>query len=523
MLFSLLFVSSALSKSLSVYYNISSTSYYAVEDTYDSNAYARALLFDNVQKNGWYDLHVESNGAQVDQIQAYAAGYAEGVINHDFYKNFRSNFITNLCNKYIKCDTQGSLPANVVEWLSQNYDWVSNNIAQSEKNTPFYWAADVFLEQLKGIVAGYNSVDPNSQITILDLWILNSRSEIFNIYRKLNGIDPTVEPVIERRGTSFVTPFGDHENLVIAHSTWASYGDSIKISKRYRLPFHNAYSKIERRSLSSYPFMLHSDQGMTITDHGMIITATSIAIANQALYYQINFQGFPFWLRELIADQTSHNNFEWYDNYKPFQSGCAGIEWTIVNMKQFLYRNAFLRHTVSVVDEIPGSITRTDVTAVAESNGYFASFDVPYDEDIFKEAGYQTLETNHPEFYSYNQSARHKILRDRAPLVKDRESARTLIRYNDVNDPYQAARKDLGISARQENIANAYCAGAVDAKLTTIPKALHLNWEGAIGPNFDDGDKFEFSKYQICQFSKHDGVPDQLAFKWAQHYFDIDL
>lgn len=518
------FASSEVRSTVSVYYDAASESYTHVSGEYDSRAAARAILIDNHEKNGWFDLHVEANEANDDEIQAYAAGYAEGFISQSLFKPHMNNVYSNLCNKYIKCEN-GKIPTNVKSWFDYNYKWVKNTIESNSETgyLEFYWCANLMLITLNGMVKGYNSVDPNEQITIQDLWMFNSKSDILNVYRKLNSVDPTQEPVLEKGGTMYVTQFGEHEELTVAHSTWDSYGSSTKMSKRYRLHFHNVFSKISRRSLSSYPMMLHSDKGMTITDQGLVISATSIAIASSDLLNFISIQGFPFWLRELIADYISYNAKEWMENYECFPAG-SGVEWTIVNLKQFLYRNDLLENSIVVIDEIPTMINFNDVTEVADhKNQYFASFDIPYDKEVYKLAGYEKLASINPDLYSYENSSRDKILGERAHAVNNRLSARELIRYNNINDNNQLNRPDLGISLRKEQATSPYCVGAIDAKITTVSRALHLHWEGAVGPSFDTIEPFKFDNYQVCHDVKHDNVPDELGFGWTNHYFDIDI
>ena len=76
---------------VSVYYDATSKSYTHVSGKYDSFAAARAILIDNHEKNGWYDLHVEANEGNDDEVQAYASGYAEGFITQPLFKPHMKN------------------------------------------------------------------------------------------------------------------------------------------------------------------------------------------------------------------------------------------------------------------------------------------------------------------------------------------------------------------------------------------------------------------------------------------------
>ena len=516
-----LIFAAAVATDVSVYYDAASKKY-TLGYTYDTGAAACGMFLDTNDASGWMNLHVEASNANTDEVMAYAAGIVEGYLNQGLYKYYKRNTWTNLCNDFVKCDGK-ELPSNVVEWFKENCRWVVNEVDKAAGGTAFAWGAKMVLEQMKGIVDGHNRATSSAEaITLEDLWLIHSRSEVFDVFRKLNAKPATEEPFIERHGTSFVTKGTGTNDLFVAHSSWRSYGDSIKVSKRYRIPFHNEYSTIQRRSLSGYPLLLHSDEGMTITDQAIVVTATTIAIAKADLYSAMKTQGYPHWFRELVANQISHSGTEWIANYEKESTGGCGVEYTVVDMKKFAYGEDLLPNTVMVVDDIPGSIVAEDVTEHVEQHNYFGSFDVPYNADIYQKAGYPGLAGQYPEMYSYI-SARSQILKERAPKAVSRESVRDLIRYNNQSDPIQKNRPDLGISAREELMKNGKCTGAVDSKMTSVPRALHLHWEGAVGPSFTEEPPFSFSSTKVCADSAHSEVPDKLAYNWLGHYFDIDV
>ena len=507
---------------VSVYYDKASKKY-TLGYSYDVGAAACGMFFDSDDASGWMNLHVEANKDNDDEVMAYAAGIVEGYLNQGLYKNYKRNTITNLCNDFLVCE-KDQLPADVVAWFTENCQWVVKEVEKAGASSDFAWGAKIVLEQMKGIVDGHNRATSSAEaITLEDLWLIHSRSEMFDVFRKVNGRSAAAEPFIERHATSFVTKAPGTTDLFVAHSSWRSYGDSLKLSKRYRLPYHNEYSTIERRSLSGYPLILHSDEGMTITDQAIVVTATTIAIADDGLFAVMKPQGYPHWFRELVANQISHSGTEWVGNYAVNGTGGCGVEYTVVDMKRFAYGEDLLPNTVTVIDDVPSHIVSGDVTEVIEKNNYFASYDVPYFEEVRLKAGYEALAVSYPEMYSYTESSRAQILKSRAPKAVSRESVRDLIRYNNQSDPLQKNRPDLGISAREELLDDGRCAGAVDSKMTSVPRALHLHWEGAVGPSFTDAPEFAFSSTKNCASAEHTKVPDKLAYNWLGHYFDLDV
>lgn len=510
------------SEMISVYYNATSKKFYHQLGKYDALAYARGIFNNNINTSGWADLHIESSSGYSDDIQAYTAGFAEGAINQDLFKLHRQNAYSNLCNGFIKC-TNNAIPFEIVEFFKTNYQWALNDIQGPHPQDGFYFAASVFLKQLTGIVDGYNAVNPNDQITIEDLWLYNCRSEIFDVYRHLNTIPATTEPFVERRGTIFITSPNKYDDVVYGHTSWRSYGDSIKMSKRYRLRFRNNNNKILRKAISSYPFMIHSDDGMTITDQALVIGSTSIAIASDPVLKKINPQGYPHWFRELIASQLSHNGDEWATFYEQKPSGTCGVQHLILNMKNFMYKEDLLDHSVDLIDEIPGLITKDDVTNLTETRDYFGSYDVPYNKSVFVTAGYDTLVAMNPDLFSYEDSSRAKIIADKVPRIQNIKGSKDIIRYNDLTNEYQKKNAMLGISPREE-INGTKCWGSIDAKITSVPRALHLHWYGISGPPNNGFGNFTFSKYKDkCAQTSHFGLPDDLSFDWIGHYFDLDI
>jgi len=142
---------------------------------------------------------------------------------------------------------------------------------------------------MRGIVEGCNRAAPEVEaIDLRDIWLLCSRSEIFDVHRMVIGARAAAEPFVERHATSVVRLFADHADLLIRHAAWRSYSDSIRLSKQYRLPFRSRDSAIQRRSLSGFPLIPHADEGLTITDQAMAVTATTIALANDSCFAHVS-------------------------------------------------------------------------------------------------------------------------------------------------------------------------------------------------------------------------------------------
>ncbi|CAG2123568.1 unnamed protein product, partial [Medioppia subpectinata] len=64
-----------------------------------------------------------------------------------------------------------------------------------------------------------------------------------------------------------------------------------------------------------------------------------------------------------------------------------------------------------VLEQMPTLVVSQDVTGVLRSQGYWASYNVPFFEQIFNISGYNKLVEHYGDYYSYNNTARALIFR----------------------------------------------------------------------------------------------------------------
>lgn len=502
------------------------------EGKYDSDAAARGIFDDtDFNSTGWYNLQIEGKRGTDALAETHAAGYIEGIFTASFYKNHRNNVYQHLCSKYIKCEDNYTIPKVIRDYFKNNYNWVKlTGLSNPDMSDPWYFAAATTMAQIEGMVEAYNKVSNDDTLTIEDLWMFMSHASIYDIARAQGfALQQDNAPLFTRRGTVIVGRTSSLDNVFIGQTAWRTYGESVRIAKRYRLRYNSTGNIVDRRSLSSYPFMLHSDDEFCISDMGLAITSTSIITTNDyAKTVQASFQGYPYWFRNIVATLASHSAGEWFDNYKSEYSTGTGIEYILLDIKKFKYKEGYQDEFVLAVDEIPGQNAESkDMTSRLIEKRFVGSYDVPVVESIFKTAGYDTLAQTSPEWYSYENSARAKILQRTCQSIYDDDKMKTLIRLND-KDRYseQGDTTTNAIAGRFELIkpaSDAMCFGAFDAKFTSIPRMLHSEWVGQVGASYDNLPQLNLLNADACDNSDYVGVDTQMYNGWVDQYFDIEI
>jgi hypothetical protein len=347
---------------------------------------------------------------------------------------------------------------------------------------------------------------------------------LFDLGRFFNVSRSTADNLLKRRSTGYVGHPGDFRDFFIAHSSWRSYSEATRIAKRYRLRFPDNVTQFDRRVVSGYPFLLHSDDDFQLQDNAFAVLSGSIALSDSFITSaQISPAGLPPWLRALASSMIATSGNTWLANYQTSPMAVSGLEYCLIDIKHFQYQQGFSPGFVLIVDEIPGKIRGQDFTADLIQSKYFAIYDIPRIAEMYESAGYPELAQTQPLFYDRDQSSRVQILRARGTITTF-SKMKLFIRLN--NPTVVAQQQGLystGMAARRDlDQANAFCDGSIDGKVTSLTRMMHLHWEGINSPTYDDLPGFSFNS-NPCFGIAHTGIPMNLTFPWASNYFDLNL
>jgi hypothetical protein len=513
-------------RSVSVYYNENEDRFNVVENSYDHVAPARAIIFESVTKTGWTELHIETPRSCSDQdVCSEAAGVAEGYLTADLFDNHMINVQNELCRTVIHCKPDGSFPDVLTAFMKNNSEWTERAI-DGAGSSDFITAARLFQKQISGLTIGYNFSRGKSLDRSL-LWTYLSADMLPDIARTLGVAQSGSENFFPRMGTGFISHPGDFRDLLIAHTSWSGYGISQKIAKRYRVRHGLGWSSIDRRSCSSLPFVIHGGDDFQMGDNGMLIMSSPVGISNSVIS-SVSYEGIPHWLRALAATQVSNSSGLWIENYN-HEIGLRinGIEYLIIDSKRLVFGDRMRDNAIVIVDEIINMTRAQDFTDRFAKDGYFAIYNIPRIDEVYQRAGYSDLAAIDRLLFDQNQSARKLIFEDYivSSKVRDLASLKQLIR---LNNPQVIARQRgryiPAVAARGDlEVPDGKCGGAVDGKVTSLTRMLHLQWEGINSPSYDELVPFNFTTATACTGVKHQGIPDALRFSWIPHYFDLDF
>ena len=305
-------------------------------------------------------------------------------------------------------------------------------------------------------------------------------------------------------------------------------------------------------SFSSYPATLASGDDFYVLSSGLIEMETTIGNSNAALAARfISPLSVLEWVRNIVANRLASSCVEWPDYYRRFNSG------TYNNMNMCFDYNVFkpgkplTAGTFIIAEQIPGFLRTNDLSAKLDSDRYFGSYNVAYDEFIRGRSGADINVEKYGGWYSYNETARAKIFRRDAPKVADLAGMRKLMRSCEYKtDPLStqldsckyrgwtnctpaftaenciATRGDLNPSNGVYSI-DAYAHRnhvATDSKISQFStydrKSLPADIvSGPVGAA--DNTATPDFVWSESTFSKlpHHGMPDRMAFPWQRVEF----
>jgi len=181
---------------------------------------------------------------------------------------------------------------------------------------------------------------------------------------------------------------------------------------------------------SSYPgFLLSSDDYYQLYPSNLLVWETTNSIFNRTLYGFVQPTTVLTWMRTIIANRMGTNGEAWCDVFSKYNSGTYNNQWGVVNYA--LYSKGLQQlqpGTLWILEQIPGLIISQDMTPTLQSTGYWASYNIPYFEQIYNTSEYPKMVAKYGSQYSYTNCARGEIFKRDVPLkANDMEILRMLL------------------------------------------------------------------------------------------------
>ncbi|XP_040272557.1 putative phospholipase B-like 2 isoform X2 [Bufo bufo] len=500
-----------------------------------ADAVAWAVLKDAIQDNGWAILELESNAKYNDSIQAYAAGMAEAAVTQRLIYMHWMNTMVGYCGPY---KYQTPYCERLKNYLEANLAWMQEQI-ETEQDQDYWQQVRLALLQLKGLEDSYSGriAFPQKKFTLnpFGFLLFQLGGDLEDLEAALNKSDATRE-LGSGSCSALIKLLPGNKDLLVSHVTWNTYQSMLRIVKKYTLPFRSNPSGDSVvpgsvQTFSSYPGTIFSGDDFYILSSGLVTLETTIGNSNPDLWKYIQPQNSVLeWLRNIVANRLATGGSEWANIFTKFNSGTYNNQWMVVDYNKF---NAGSPETprglLTVLEQLPGMVITADKSDLLYQTGYWASYNVPYFEEIFNASGQVDLMKKYGDWFSYSKTPRAEIFRRNQTLVQDLQSMVRLMRYNDfLHDPLSRCEgcdpKQNGenaISARSDlNPANGtYPFGAMrqrqhggtDMKLTSYEFAKHHKMVAVNGPTWHQVPAFQWSTSPFSNLM-HMGHPDLWMF-----------
>ncbi|KAH8320211.1 hypothetical protein KR067_003581 [Drosophila pandora] len=410
---------------------------------------ARICYKDSVYENGWAQIEVETQRNYEDWVQAYAAGKLEGSLTWYNIYNQWSNTISTSCERD---ESSKNFCEWLRKLLKSNFERLKAKAAVKAKVDHYWHQLNLFFTQLEGLADGYvqGAIRARSEleeeIKLEDFLMMNAAADIQDLkiyyenYVLPNGTvgedaGPDQPKNFFLPSASMLTRIVPQENspqtlqLLFGHSTAGSYSSMLRIQKRYQ--FHYHFSPNQRSNsipgvditFTSYPGILGSTDDFYVVKGRhvqAIVGGVGIKNDNLQLWKSVDPRAMvPLVARVMAANRISQTRQTWA-NAMAKHPVTGAKQWITVDLKKLgvqdnlynvlegddkhddaavvlnekdraaiLERHNQLKDMVWIAEQLPGTMTRKDVTHgfLVSGNSSWLANGVPYHQNVLEASG----------------------------------------------------------------------------------------------------------------------------------------
>ena len=540
------------SQTANVYYSKLSNKYKVKYEPINKDSLAYANYTMSYEKDGWDRLSLSSSdrpeSIYSDYIKHYGMGYLEGYITYKrIYDHYRNN------NNYKFHKNNGIMPELIENFFTSNLEYMKAMGSKYADIDPYFHEVYNYYNQLLGILDGYNTRVKEEKIKNVSLGIETitlphfmaiisvgdiDELEYYNKANRPNYKNMTSEEiknyVTERMHcSSLIKVAPDFSDVWFGHATWSGYNRLIKMFKEYRYyPGGKFPVKANTILVSGYPGVINSNDDFYITSANLYVAETTNNVFNTSLFDILTPQSFTCWLRTMIALRLADNGKSWCDYFQKFNSGTYNNQFMILDLKLIdTEKKEMSDGALYIIEQLPGYCGVEDVTNYLRK-GYWPSYNTPYIMKVRELSGILEILEERPDLYDsydYTGCARANIFRRDQDSVKDINSYRHLLRYNDFqNDPLSKGDASNVIAYRGDLSRSNTCFGATDLKYSSI-NDIKTNGSKKVylinGPSHDQQEIFDWTnttciKSNPLRFTTY-GQVDRYDFDVAEYYTEL--
>ncbi|MEQ2164179.1 hypothetical protein GOODEAATRI_003941 [Goodea atripinnis] len=195
--------------------------------------------------------------------------------------------------------------------------------------------------------------------------------------------------------------------------------------------------------------------------------------------------------------------------------GTYNNQYMVVDRSKVKLGHSIDDGALTVVEQIPGLVEYSDQTQ-ALRRGHWPSYNIPFHQNIYILSGYGQMWRKYGEDFSYDLCPRAKIFRRDQADVKDLDSLKHIMRFNDYKkDPYSEGNPCKTICCRNDlKSEKPSPGGCYDTKVTDFNMAGDFVAEAVNGPTTQDGlPPFFWDKFSSIS---HQGLPQYYNFTFVR-------
>jgi hypothetical protein len=448
----------------------------------DSHAYGTYV--DDVMKDGWGKLWVHGD----ESVEGwYQAGYLEGALTSKrIYQHYISWY--NYQFGASPCSNQ------TIQFMYDQYHFAKKlSLKEDTSEVPdYYLTLKKLLAQFQGILDGQNAnaASDSEKLQLIDLLLLEAAGDLYDIIPavnpsnfklhvgKLGAVEFDDEWHNSISCSAIIKIKDDFSDVYAGHNSWTSYQNMLRIYKNYDLD-NGKY----QTSHSSKPGVIYSkDDFYVLPRNKLVVMETTNGVMNSDLYKFVTPESLLTWQRLPMVNTLATNGKEWVNIVSKYNSGTYANQWMVLDMKLFEPGKGVTTPDQTdflwIVELAPGLAVANDVTKVMlNQNGYWPSYNIPYDEKVYVVSGFQNAYETYGDAYSYTKCSRAQIFARNQTTTNSFEDVRSLLRYNDFqNDPISAGNPTAAISSRYDlRSSSQRTYGGVDTKVTSFSRMMKKN------------------------------------------------
>ncbi|XP_034046900.1 phospholipase B-like 1 [Thalassophryne amazonica] len=485
-----------------------------VEGVLEKEGDAYGYLNNTLASTGWSILEIRAGYGKTrepDEVTFFLAGYLEGFLT-------AQQMIDHYTNMYPQLIDDPKVLDAVKTFMNNQDSWARTQVKLNKSSDPLWKHTGFIIAQMDGLQAGVadwakkQGKKPLSQFAV----------QFLNAVGDLLDLIPALVPDSKSSYRKIILPGMGHcsalikmlpgfENLLFGHSSWYTYAATMRLYKHWDFYITESYTATGKLSFSSYPGFLSSLDDFFLLGSGLMMTQTTNSIFNSSLFADITPNSLLAWQRVRLAHSLAHTGEEWAKIFSTHNSGTYNNQYMVLDRNKVKLGHSVDDGALTVVEQIPGLVEYSDQTQ-ALRRGYWPSYNIPFHRNIYILSGYREKWTEYGDDYSYDLCPRAKIFRRDQGDVKDLDSLKHIMRFNDYKkDPYSKGDPCKTICCRNDlRPEKPSPDGCYDTKVADFHMASEFRAEAVNGPTTQDGlPPFSWERFSSIV---HQGLPPYYNF-----------